>query len=286
MLRQIRHYITLTKPSIMLLVILTGSTALFMEKSLVHRPLDFFLVLLGLYLTGGAANALNQYFEREIDAKMQRTSKKRPLPQHKLEARQALIFSLGIATMGVLLFGFYFNWLSAALSLGTILFYSLFYTLWLKPNTHQNIVIGGAAGAMGPIIAWVAATGTLSMTPWILFLIIFFWTPPHFWALALCVKDDYQRANLPMLPVVKGDKETLKQIYYYTLVMVAVSLSLLLIQFSWIYFIAATVLGIIFIQKAFVMRLHATLKQEWALFGYSIVYLLALFCVLIVDSLV
>jgi protoheme IX farnesyltransferase len=242
----LRSLVQLTKPSIMLLVLLTGATALFMEGRFKHHPGKFLLVLLGLYLTGGAANALNQFFERDIDARMQRTRLRRPLPQKQLSKNLALGFAISIGVLGCLLFGFYFNWLSAGLALGTILFYSFFYTLWLKPNTHQNIVIGGAAGAMGPLIAWAAATGSLAMTPWILFLIIFFWTPPHFWALALCLKEDYRAANLPMLPVVKGDAATLRQIFYYTMVLVAISLSLLLIQFSWLYLLAATLLGGVF----------------------------------------
>jgi protoheme IX farnesyltransferase len=143
------EYLKLTKPTIMLLVLLTGATALVMEGSLLSEPVDFTLILFGLFLTGGAANALNQFFERDIDSRMGRTSKKRPLPQGKLSARQALIFAIVIGVVGVLLFGLVFNWLSAALALGTVLFYSLFYTLWLKPNTHQNIVIGGAAGISG-----------------------------------------------------------------------------------------------------------------------------------------
>lgn len=280
----ILRYLRLTKPTIMLLVLLTGATALFMEGSLVQAPWKFLLVMLGLYLTGGAANALNQYFERDIDARMARTRDRRPLPMGQLGTVEALLFSAVIGVAGVLLFGFVFNWLSAALSLATILFYSFFYTLWLKPNTHQNIVIGGAAGAMGPIIAWAAATNGLAMTPWILFLIIFFWTPPHFWALALCLKDDYRAANLPMLPVVKGDETTLRQIFYYTLVLVAISLSLLLVQFGWFYLLSATSLGLLFIYKSYVVKRQATLKLERGLFGYSIVYLFALFLALIADS--
>lgn len=283
-LARLRGYMQLTKPSIMLLVLLTGATALFMEGGFVSHVGKFLMVMLGLFLTGGSANALNQYFERDIDARMKRTSKRRPLPQGHIGATEALVFAVSIGAAGVLLFGLVFNWLSALLSLLTILFYSLFYTLWLKPNTHQNIVIGGAAGAMGPIIAWAAATGGLSMTPWLLFLIIFFWTPPHFWALALCLKDDYRAAKLPMLPVVKGDAATLKQIFYYTLVMVGISLTILVVKFSWFYLLVASALGIQFIRKSHLTRKHATLVLERALFGYSIIYLLALFAVLIVDS--
>ena len=150
----ISNYFQLTKPPIMLLVVFSGATALFLEASLI-KSLDIFsfiLILIGLYLTGGSANALNQYFERNIDAKMTRTQKRRPLPQGKISSRGALIFSSSIGIIGVIIFALFFNWLSALLSLGTILFYSLFYTLYLKPNTPQNIVIGGVAGAMPPVI--------------------------------------------------------------------------------------------------------------------------------------
>ena len=270
----------------MLLVLLTGATALVMEASLLSQPIDFILVLTGLFLTGGAANALNQFFERDIDSKMGRTNKKRPLPRGKISAMHALWFAIGIGFSGVLLFGLAFNWLSAALALGTILFYSLFYTLWLKPNTHQNVVIGGAAGSMAPLIAWAAATGGLALTPWILFLIIFFWTPPHFWALALCVKEDYKRVGLPMLPVVKGDEVTLRLIFYYTLALVVISLALLLTSVGWLYVIAAALLGGLFIKKSYETRKHPSLGRERGLFGYSIVYLLALFSAIIVDALI
>ena len=282
--KTIRHYLMLTKPSIMLLVIVTGATALFVEKSLLQRPLDFFLIMLGLYLTGGAANAFNQYFERDIDARMQRTSKRRPLPMGQLTSLSAFWFALITGTLGVLLFAVFFNLLSAAFALGTILFYSFFYTLWLKPNTHQNIVIGGAAGAMAPIIAWAAATGGLSLAPIILFLIIFFWTPPHFWALALCLKDDYRAANLPMLPVVKGDSETLKQIFYYTLALVGISLSMLFVKAGWFYLLVAAITGGLFIVKAYKVKQHPSLTLERGLFGYSILYLFVLFLAISIDA--
>ncbi|TFG94075.1 MAG: protoheme IX farnesyltransferase, partial [Calditrichales bacterium] len=213
-------YLALTKPTIMLLVMITGATALFMEGSLLNEPLRFFLVLFALYLTGGSANALNQYFERDIDALMERTATRRPLPQKKIKAGHALIFSISIGVIGVLIFGFVFNWLTAMLSLATILFYSLYYTLYLKPNTTQNIVIGGVAGAMAPVGAWTAVTGEFALAPWLLFLIIFLWTPPHFWALAAFRTDDYVKSGLPMMPVIRGINSTMKQIFVYTLILV------------------------------------------------------------------
>ncbi len=281
---RLSDYISLTKPTILLLVVLTGATALVIEKSLLSNPLDFALVILGLLLTGGSANAFNQYFEKDIDSIMERTRRKRSLPLGKLSPKEAFAFALSLGILGTLLFAVFFNLFSAVLALVTILFYSLFYTLYLKPRTHQNIVIGGAAGSMAPVIAWAAATGSLNFTPWILFMIIFFWTPPHFWALAMCVKKDYEKAKIPMLPVVKGDKETARQILVYTLWMVAFSLALLLVKAGLVYLLLALILNGIFVYKAYRTWRQVTVKEAWGLFGYSIVYLLILFSGIMVDS--
>lgn len=281
----VRDYLSLTKPTIMFLVLFTGAAALLVEGSMIYEPLRFALFLIGLYLTGGAANALNQYFERDIDARMVRTQKRRPLPQKKISASHALVFSISIGVVGVALLAALFNWLTAALSLGTILFYGFFYTLLLKPWTTQNIVIGGAAGAMAPVGAWAAATGHLAMEPWLMFLIVFLWTPPHFWALALYCRDDYVRAKLPMLPVVKGAAKTLRQIIFYSIVLVLVSLAPIYYGSGWLYFAAALYLG----WQLLVLCFRANRIREEAiyrkLFGYSIVYLFALFMVLVVDAL-
>jgi protoheme IX farnesyltransferase len=156
----------------------------------------------------------------------------------------------------------------------------------LKPNTSLNIVIGGIAGAMAPVGAWTAATGSMAFAPWVLFLIIFFWTPPHFWSLALCFKDDYRKANLPMLPVIKGDDSTLKQIFYYSLALFAISMTPLLIDFSWLYLGTATVLGVVFIKKSIRARNMKSNKPAWDLFRFSIIYLFALFLALILGTFV
>lgn len=281
----ISHYLQLTKPSIMFLVVFTGTTALVFEGSLLGEPVKFLLVLLGLFLSGGSANALNQYFERDIDSRMTRTSQRRPLPMGHVTPNRALVFSIGIGVMGVMIFAIFFNLLTAALALGTILFYSLFYTLYLKPTTPQNIVIGGVAGAMAPVGAWTAATGAMAVEPWIMFAIVFFWTPPHFWALALYCRDDYERVDLPMMPVVRGDKRTIDQIFLYTLVVVGVSLTLILFTAGWFYFAVAAGLGGLFIRQAARIRREQTRPQFRALFGFSIVYLFALFTAMMVDEL-
>lgn len=270
----------------MILVILSGAAALVLEGSYNSSPLRFVLVLIGLYLAGGSANALNQYFERDLDALMARTRKRRPLPLGQLQPSQALIFSITIGLASIALFCLLFTWFAAVLSLATILFYGLFYTLILKPTTDQNIVIGGAAGAMAPLIAWAAATGTLNVTPAILFLIVLVWTPPHFWALALYFKDDYKAVKLPMLPIVRGDDTTLNYIFFYTIILVAVSLSLMAVSAGPLYVMTAVILGALFIKKAFIARREKKRELHRALFGYSIVYLFGLFFAMIIDSII
>ncbi len=270
----------------MLLVIFTGSAAMVVEGSLLSEPLRFMLVLVGLYLTGGCANALNQIFERDIDARMARTKKRRPLPSGRIGHVHATIFAVSIGAAGTAVFAYFFNWLTAGLAVGTILFYSLYYTLWLKPHTAQNIVIGGIAGAMAPVGAWTAATGEMAVTPWIMFLIIFFWTPPHFWALALFCRDDYRTVDLPMMPVVKGEKSTLNQMLAYTVVLFAVSLSLLAFEPGWFYLVVALLLGVMFVKKAIDARREKTVAAWRSMFRYSLVYLFGLFCAIIIDGVV
>ncbi len=279
------EYLKLTKPTIMLLVLLTGAAALVWEGSMLSKPLDFLLVMLGLFLTGGCANTLNQYLERDIDAQMTRTRSRRPLPLGRIRAGQALGFGLLIGTAGILLFGLVFNWLTAVLSLATILFYAVVYTVWLKPTTHLNIVIGGAAGAMAPVGAWAAATGEMSLVPWSIFLIVFLWTPPHFWSLALVCKEDYRRIDYPMLPIVKGDEVALRQILAYTFVLLGASLLPLLAGAGWLYLLAAVFLGGQMLRLAWIAKRNPALSRIRRLFHYSIVYLLALLMLLIVDLL-
>jgi protoheme IX farnesyltransferase len=282
-LKKISDYVMLTKPSIMLLVVITGGTALIMQGDLVGDPFRFFLVIFSLYLTGGSANALNQYFERDIDKLMTRTAKRRPLPQGKIPSTHALIFAISIGLTGVLIFGFVFNWLTALLSLSTILFYSLIYTLLLKPNTDQNIVIGGIAGAMAPVGAWTAATGEMALAPWILFLIVFFWTPPHFWALALFYQDDYRASKLPMMPVIRGEDVTLKQIMVYSVILILVSLTLFFVESGVFYLAVAVVSGAVFLHKAWRLQQNRSRQLMRGLFGYSIVYLFVLFAAIVAD---
>lgn len=279
-----RAYIMLTKPTIMLLVLITGLAALVVESSMYYRPWSAILVVLGLMLTGGSANAFNQYFERDRDAMMTRTSKRRPLPQGKITPRGAVTFATILGILAVTLFATVFNWISAGLALFTILFYSFFYTLYLKPRTSQNIVIGGVAGAMAPPIAWAAMNGTVGAPAWAMFAIIFFWTPPHFWALALLYKDDYQKVKYPMMPVLRGDVSTRKQILTYTIVLLAISIVPNLVGASWFYLLSAIGLGYMFYRIAWRMYREQTNAKAGKLFGYSIVYLFGLFLALMADS--
>jgi protoheme IX farnesyltransferase len=195
-----------------------------------------------------------------------------------------LVFAVGIGVGGVVLLAVLFNLLTAGLSLATLLFYSLFYTLWLKPHTPLNIVIGGAAGAMAPVGAWAAATGGTGLVPWILFLVVFLWTPPHFWSLALHFQDDYRLSGYPMLPVVKGEKAAVQQIERYTYALTAVSLAYLLAGGGVLYGIGAAVLGIGFIVKVAALKRGADRRSPWALFSYSILYLFGLFAAMIIDK--
>lgn len=282
---RLSSYLNLTKPRILLLVGLTGAASLVLEESLLLYPLKFLLVMTGLLLAGGSANSFNQYFERERDALMERTRLKRPLPLHQLRPFDALLFSMITGVLSVLVFAFFFNWQSSILALSTILFYGLFYTLWLKPRTHLNIVIGGAAGAMAPVIAWVAASGSISWVPLVLFLVIFFWTPSHFWALAMCLKDDYRRVGLPMLPLVKGDDVAKKQILIYTVWTVALSLGLAFAKVGFVYILSALLLGGLFIYRASKLRQSTLTKPAAKLFSFSIIYLMLLFAALITDAL-
>lgn len=280
----VQSLISLTKPTIVFSFTLTGACALVVEGTLLHNPAKFISVLLAILFTAASANGLNQYLEREIDAKMERTRNRRPLPQGKIKPKIALGFSILLGVVATLYLAIDINLLSAALALGTILFYVFVYTLWLKARTYYNIVIGGAAGATAPLIAWAAATGKISLVAGLMFLIIFMWTPPHFWALALCVKDQYAKVGIPMLPVVKGEERTRLEILLYCILLIP--LSLLFLAFdsrSYFYSIGAFVLGCVLLMKAWKTFRMKTVQQAYSLFSFSIFYLMALFIMMMID---
>src|SRR5437868_12401158 len=218
-----RDFVALTKPRVMRLVVFTGLCGLLVAPVRLPPVLGFTAVLC-IALAAGACGALNQWYEVEVDAKMLRTAK-RPLPAGRMERQSALHFGVGLGAFSVLLMGLATNWLAALLLAASILFYVMVYTVWLKPRTAQNIVIGGAAGAFPPLIGWVAATGHMAALPLLLFAIVFLWTPPHFWALSLFVRSDYAAAGIPLLPVVAGVESTRRQILLYTLPMSAAAVA-------------------------------------------------------------
>jgi len=277
-------YFNLTKPRISLLFAFTGLIVLLMDLSMRQDPFRLWILVLAIFLVGGAANALNQYFERDRDIQMKRTASKRPLPLGLISPRQALIFSIVIGVLGNFFLYYWGGWLAALFGVGTILFYSFYYTLWLKPRTPYNIVIGGIAGAMGPLIAGAALSTHLFWIPFLLFLIIFFWTPPHFWALALVCKEDYAKVGLPMLPVAKGEEETRKQIFYYSLTLLPLSLlPYFLGAFGMLYGVSAGVLSLLFIIGAYRIYSRHNNRFCWPFFAYSILYLILIFSAMLLD---
>jgi len=281
-----RDYVTLTKPRIMSLLLLTGAAGMFVGAQGVP-PLSIFAVtLVGLALACGGASALNHVLDRDVDRLMRRTGH-RPVAEERVAPARALEFGLALSAFSFVLLASRVNVLTAVLALVGNLFYVLVYTRWLKRSTPQNIVIGGAAGAVPPLVGWAAVTGSLTLPALFLFLIVFFWTPPHFWALALVIKRDYAAARIPMLPVVRGDRETARQIVWYSLVLVAVTL----LPFAWhtagvLYLTAALLLGALFLQLAWRLRRETTTARAGVLFKYSLLYLALLFVALAVDPLI
>jgi protoheme IX farnesyltransferase len=284
-----RDLVALTKPRVLTLVVFTGLCGLLVAPG--HLPFVLsFTAILCIALGAGAAGALNQWYEADRDAKMKRTAR-RPLPDGRMRRDTALQFGVGLACFSVLLMGVATNWVAAAILTVSILFYVFIYTMWLKPRTAQNIVIGGAAGAFPPLIGWAAVTGSVAPLPIALFALTFFWTPPHFWALALFVKTDYAKAGIPMLPVVAGEAVTRRQIMFYTVIMAIAALApapLLLDLTGPVYGITALVMTAIFAA----MALHVSLRRESdpakmlperRLFKFSILYLFVLFGAVVVD---
>ena len=282
-----RDFVALTKPRVMTLVVFTGLCGLLAAPGHIH-PVLAFTAILCIAVGAGAAAALNQWYEADIDAKMKRTAN-RPLPAGRMDRQSALHFGVGLSFFSVILIGMATNWLAAAVLAVSILFYVFVYTIWLKPRTAQNIVIGGAAGAFPPVIGWAAVTGDISALPVALFMLIFFWTPPHFWALALFVKTDYAAAGIPMLPVVSGEVVTRRQIWGYTAIMAIAAMAPVLLQLTGLVYGVTALLGTsLFAFFAFqVYRRResdpARMRPERRLFKYSIVYLFLLFGAVVVD---
>jgi protoheme IX farnesyltransferase len=283
-----RDFFALTKPRVMSLVIFTGLCGLLAAPEHIHPVLAFTAILCIAMGAGGAA-ALNQWWEADLDAGMKRTAA-RPLPAGRMDKTSARDFGVGLSVASVLLMGLAIGWLPATILAVSIVYYAVIYTIWLKPRTPQNIVIGGGAGAFPPLIGWVAATGHVTWMPVILFAIIFFWTPPHFWALALFVKTDYAKVGIPMMPVVAGETSTRRQILAYAVLLMPLSaLPWFIGGTGAVYGISALVLSGLFLLLSLRVGLRRTepegdrMKPEKQLFAFSIIYLFALFAALVAD---
>jgi protoheme IX farnesyltransferase len=281
----LRDYVALTKPNVMSLLLFTTFMAMFIAQRGVPAPLLVLWTLLGGAFAAGASGALNMYFDRDIDAVMTRT-RARPIPSGRLPAQHALIFGLvlGVASFAVLALGV--NLLAALLALAGIAFYVGVYTLWLKRTSVQNIVIGGAAGAVPPLVGWAAVTGHLDLTAALLFLIIFLWTPPHFWALALIAKGEYAKVGIPMLPVIRGDAVTKRHIVVYSVALVLLTLALTPLHVMGVVYLAcALALDALFLLYALRVASVGTIAAERAMYKYSMLYLALLFVAMVVDRL-
>ena len=287
LLQVIQSYYQLTKPRIIPLLLITTAGSMWIAASGEVDPVLLLVTLAGGTLAAASAQTINCIYDRDIDYDMERT-RHRPIPSGRVQPRDALIFAIVLAVASFALLSIFANLLSAFLAMAGIAFYLLIYTHWLKRNSTQNIVIGGAAGAIPALVGWAAVTGTLSPTAWLIFGIVFVWSPPHFWSLALMIKDDYAAVNVPMLPVVAGEEATVKQIWWYTLITVASSLLIVypLHSVGIIYSAIALFLGAIFIRKAWQLLQN---PQERSLakgmFLYSISYMMLLCLGMVIDSL-
>jgi len=282
----VRAYISLTKPRIIELLLVTTVPTMVLAQGGFPSLWLMVAVVAGGTLAAGGANAINMYVDRDIDDLMGRT-RHRPLPRHAVSPRGALWFGIGLSVLAFVFLSLTVNLLSAVLALSATAFYVFVYTMWLKRSTPQNIVIGGAAGCVPVLVAWAAVTGEVGLPALVLFAIVFYWTPPHFWALALRYRGDYAAAGVPMLPVVRGEAETARQIVLYTVALVAVSLLLLpAAGMGWIYLVAAVGLGALFLLQA--LRLRADSgngRAQISVFRYSISYLTLLFGAVAADAL-
>ena len=286
-----RDFWSLTKPRVMSLVIFTGLCGLLAAPPGIN-PVIGFTAILCIALGAGGSAALNQWWEADLDAKMKRTAN-RPLPAGRMDRKAARDFGIALSVGSVLIMGLAVGCLAAAILAFSIFYYAVIYTIWLKPRTPQNIVIGGGAGAFPPLIGWIAATGKIELMPLLLFAIIFFWTPPHFWALALFVETDYAAAGIPMMPVVAGHRSTRRQILIYAVLLLPIALAPFLLGLAgWLYGLSALLLGAAFLLLSLRVATFRTaandadMHAEKRLFGFSILYLFVLFAALVADRLI
>ncbi|MBF2048960.1 MAG: protoheme IX farnesyltransferase [Elainella sp. C42_A2020_010] len=283
----IQSYWQLTKPRIIILLLVTTAGSMWIAAKGQVDPLLLLVTLISGALAAASANTINCLYDRDIDYEMERT-RHRPLPSGRIQPRDALLFAIALAVLSFTLLTVFANLLSAVLAMSGIVTYVLVYTHWLKRHSTQNIVIGGAAGAIPPLVGWAAVTGELNWAAWLYFLIIFLWTPPHFWALAMMIQQDYAKVGVPMLPVIAGDEPTAKQIWLYTLLLIPVTLLMVypLHELGAVYAVIALGLGAVFIAKAWAL-LQTPSDQQVArsLFKYSILYMMLLSAGMVIDSL-
>jgi len=283
-----RDYFALLKPRVMSLVVFTAFAGMIVAPGAIH-PFLAFVAILCIAIGAGASGALNMWYDADIDRVMSRTSG-RPIPTGRIKPQEALSFGIVLAAFSVLTLGLLVNWFAGFLLAFTIFFYAVIYTMWLKRSTPQNIVIGGAAGAFPPMIGWACVTGSVSIESIVLFLMIFLWTPPHFWALALYKVGDYEKAGVPMMPNVAGMKSTKGQILFYAVLTACVGVLPYVLGFaSPVYGVFSAVMGLLFVQRAWrVFRMpdtDAVMAPAKSLFGFSLLYLASLFAVLLIEGL-
>lgn len=282
---RLSDYLALTKPRILLLLLITGGCAMVVARGALPPLAVLLPTLAGLALSCGGANAINMWYDRDIDPIMARTQR-RPIPAGRLRPEAALAFGIACQAASLLLLGLMVNWLAAGLSLAGFVYYVFIYTMWLKRRTPQNIVIGGGAGAFPPLVGWAAVTGGVGIAAVLMFLIIFMWTPPHFWSLALYKDEDYRRAGIPMMPVARGWQTTKWQSLLYSVLLLGASL---LLYFTGVvgalYLYVALVLGLVFIAYSLVLLREPAPEVKWAkrTFRFSLLYLTALFVVMVVN---
>jgi heme o synthase len=287
LLQVIKSYYQLTKPRIILLLLITTAGGMWIAAQGQVDPVLLLVTLVSGAFAAGSANTINCLYDRDIDYIMERT-RDRPIPSGRVSPRDALIFASTLAIASFTLLTAFANLLSACLAMSGIFFYVVIYTHWLKRHSTQNIVIGGAAGAIPPLVGWAAVTGDLSWAAWVLFSLVFLWTPPHFWALAILIREDYAKAGVPMLPVIDGNEPTSKQIFYYTLSLIPVSLLLVypLHVMGAVYAAIALLLGGVFVKKAWeLMQQPSDLMVARSVFKYSILYMMLLCAGMAIDSL-
>ena len=280
----LRDYLALTKPRIILLLLVTATGSMFLAAEGAPPVSLWALVIMGGSLGAGGANALNHYLDRDLDQRMERT-RRRPIPGRRVQPAEALAFGVLLNVAAFAILAIWVNLLSALLTLSATLFYVFVYTWWLKRSTPQNIVIGGAAGAVPPLVGWAAVTGGIDLPALYLFTIVFFWTPPHFWALALLLQGDYARAGVPMLPVVQGVAQTTRSIILYVVLLLTITILFFTTEaVGWIYLCGATAAGMVFLLLALRLLHSSSLRHARHVYLYSLLYLASLFSLVMLDS--